>query len=712
MQAQELTVKRMMMQMNDLSASQYRRDDINGQACALVKVQLAVANVVFEGNIIMPVEYKGGEYWVYMSHESRELRIKHQSDIPSFVPLHVRFEDYGINSVQSLKTYNLTLLMPQVLSAGAEAGSRYFRLTVSPGNSNVTVDGIKQLVDENGLVFVPLLPGTHYYQVEAEGYATKSGQVVISDKSVEERVVLESSLVTVTVSCPTAGVQIYVDDRLLGGSPWKGQITVGAHRLEARLAGYRSQIISETITQSSNKKITIPALQQTTGSLDVDYKPQNAEVWIDGRKAGRSPDVFPNLSAGSHAVEIRASGYETKTENVMIADGQRIRLFGTLNLSKSSMQNINQEQVRRDIFFDANKHQIKSTERTKLNDIAEYFKKYPKSKIVLTGYTDAITDDKVKDTNLSKARVLEVQNELIQQWGLKKDCIVVNWKGSSIAPFVANEFNRLVIIYLYIDSENIPNSKATINVDNIRKNVEKHDLNIETFTVNDISFNMIRVEGGTFHMGDTSEQMVGERVDNGARPVHQVTLSSYYIGETEVTQELWETVMGENPSNLKGNKHPVENVSWNDCQDFVKELNKRTGKQFRLPTEAEWEFAARGGNKSRGYSYAGSNSLDIVAWYKGTFFLGTEGTRDVKTKQANELGLYDMSGNVWEWCQDWYGSYSSNSHTNPTGPSSGSYRVWRGGSWHLDAKFCRVSVRNHSEPDYRAFYLGLRLVLQ
>lgn len=448
MQAQELTVKRMMMQMNDLSASQYRSDDINGQACALVKVQLAVTNVVFEGNVIKPVEYKGGEYWVYMTNGAQELRIKHQTEFPIFVPLHVRFEDYGINSVQSLKTYNLTLIMPQVVPASTILGSRYLRLTVSPSNSIVTVDGKKQLVDENGLVFVPLLPGTHHYQVEAEGYATKSGQVVISDKSVEERVVLESSLVIVTVSCPTSGVQIYVDDKLMGGSPWKGQIAEGVHRLEARLTGYRSQITSETITQRSNKKITIPALQLMTGSLDVDYKPQNAEVWIDGRKAGSSPNVFPNLSAGSHTVEIHASGYETKTENVMIADGQRIRLLGTLKLSNSAMQNINQIQIRRDVFFDANKHQIKSNERAKLNDIVEYIKKYPKSKIVLTGYADAVTDDKVKNTNLSKARAMEVQNELIQQWGVKKDCIDVDWKGSSIAPFVENTLNRVVIIYL------------------------------------------------------------------------------------------------------------------------------------------------------------------------------------------------------------------------------------------------------------------------
>ena len=229
----------------------------------------------------------------------------------------------------------------------------------------------------------------------------------------------------------------------------------------------------------------------------------------------------------------------------------------------------------------------------------------------------------------------------------------------------------------------------------------------KTFNVNGVSFTMIAVEGGTFQMGATSEQ--GSDADNDEKPVHSVTLSDYYIGETEVTQELWQAVMGSNPSNFSGNPHrPVEYVSWNDCQEFITKLNELTGKNFRLPTEAEWEYAARGGNKSKGYKYSGSNTIGDVAWYDGN---SGSRTHDVKTKQANELGIYDMSGNVWEWCQDWYGSYSSNSQTNPTGPSSGSYRVLRGGSWFSLAGSCRVSDRNSNYPDGRYFSGGFRLVL-
>ena len=228
-----------------------------------------------------------------------------------------------------------------------------------------------------------------------------------------------------------------------------------------------------------------------------------------------------------------------------------------------------------------------------------------------------------------------------------------------------------------------------------------------TFTVGNASFVMKPVEGGTFQMGGTSEQ--GSDSWDNEKPVHDVTLGSYYMGETEVTQELWKAVMeNNNPSYFKGDDLPVETVSWDDCQKFIKKLNELTGKKFRLPTEAEWEYAARGGNKSKGYKYSGSNTPGSVAWYGDNS--GSK-THPVKTKAANELGLYDMSGNVWEWCSDWYGDYSSDAQTNPKGASSGSYRVLRGGGWFSIAGYCRVSSRNRYDPSSRYNGLGLRLVL-
>jgi formylglycine-generating enzyme required for sulfatase activity len=202
-----------------------------------------------------------------------------------------------------------------------------------------------------------------------------------------------------------------------------------------------------------------------------------------------------------------------------------------------------------------------------------------------------------------------------------------------------------------------------------------------------------------------------------------VTLDGFYIGKYEVTQAQWEAVMGSNPSHFEGDGLPVERVSWNDivgtsgdymtvnniqyyANGFIYKLNKRTGRQYRLPTEAEWEYAARGGSGSRGYKYSGSSKLNNVAWYKDN---SNHKTHHVGIKSANKLGIYDMSGNVYEWCSDWYGQYSSNSQTNPTGPATGSERVFRGGSYDYDSEFCRVSYRSCWIPAERFIIMGFRL---
>ena len=204
-------------------------------------------------------------------------------------------------------------------------------------------------------------------------------------------------------------------------------------------------------------------------------------------------------------------------------------------------------------------------------------------------------------------------------------------------------------------------------------------------------------------------------------PTHQVNLSTYYIGQTEVTQELWQAVMDNNPCKFNGEpygtnlKRPVENVSWTDCQEFISKLNEMTGKSFRLPTEAEWEYAARGGKMSLGYVFSGSDNFEDVAWcnipleLEGTLGYGTQ---TVATKYPNELGLYDMSGNVWEWCQDWFGSYNADAQTNPTGPETGTCRVCRGGSWLGVPESCFVFLRNYVyRPSMRSSIVGLRLAM-
>ena len=219
---------------------------------------------------------------------------------------------------------------------------------------------------------------------------------------------------------------------------------------------------------------------------------------------------------------------------------------------------------------------------------------------------------------------------------------------------------------------------------------------ITTYEVNGVSFDMVEVEGGNYLMGDDNS------VKENEKPAHKETIATFHIGKTEVTQELWEAVMGTNPSNFNGEANlPVEEVSWTDCNTFIAKLNELTGKNFRLPTEAEWEYAARGGNKSQGYTYSGGNTIDDVAWYTSN---SSSKTHPVAQKEPNELGIYDMSGNVYEWTSDNYSADYSKSRTS-------SDRVYRGGSWDSPATNLRVANRNSGIETNSGSTRGLRLAL-
>lgn len=244
--------------------------------------------------------------------------------------------------------------------------------------------------------------------------------------------------------------------------------------------------------------------------------------------------------------------------------------------------------------------------------------------------------------------------------------------------------------------------KEFINIGNIIKGkgglpkkikIKQEGVMIENIC--DLNMRMIFVKGGTFTFGTP-----------GSNEEHLVTLDSYYIGETEVTQAQWRAIMGSNPSEFVGDCHPVDHISWADALAFCQRLSQLTGKRYTLPTEAQWEYAARGGDMSNGCIYSGSNYINEVAKYGSSI----SGHLNVKSLKPNELGIYDMSGNVWEWCSDWYGSLGSSPETNPRGPYSGTKRVVRGGSWSRDAEGCTVTYRGVNSPQHRGSSYGLRVV--
>ncbi len=244
----------------------------------------------------------------------------------------------------------------------------------------------------------------------------------------------------------------------------------------------------------------------------------------------------------------------------------------------------------------------------------------------------------------------------------------------------------------YINSQTDKIEKAKNFVEDSKKAQEQ--------TLADLNFvDIVFVQGGTFQMGGN---------ESDEKPIHSVTVGDFYIGKTEVTQAQWKAVMGDNPSRFTGGNNPVEQVRWHEAVEFCKKLSQKEGVSYRLPTEAEWEYAARGGNASKGYEYSGSNNVGEVAEYDGN---NDKSTKPVGGKEPNELGIYDMSGNIWEWCSDWYDSdyYKNSPSINPTGPSSGSDRVFRGGSWRYGATDCRVANRASADPD-GFVNLGFRVV--
>ena len=577
--AQELTVKSFVLAPTDITAQTEGRKDLNGDACALVKISFVGDVADVEGNVIKPLVKRNNETWAFMTQESRQMKVVTKD----YLPLMVTFGDYGIEKLQSNRTYVLTLTKPSGAQEPVDAGGNFYAISVQPKDAKVTIDGVLQASSSDGEYSAMLAYGSHTYKVEAGGYISKSGSFTIGKGDMTPiSVSLVSALATLNVSCPTPAVSLYVDKKSVGSLPWNGNLKEGMHLLEVRKDGYRSQQKTIQLAQQQKLDVAFDALSAIQGNLSVNFKPFGSDVYVDGVKVGQSPRVFNGVLAGNHNVEIRKSGYTTSRQTVTISEGQTASISGSLTSSTSS----------------------------------------------------------------SSANTLSSS-------------------GSSLSG-----------------------NTLTIPV--------KNGINIE----------MVKVEAGSFNMGATPEMKSPYEVE---KPVHRVTLTNnYYIGKYEVTQALWQAVMGSNPSYFKGDDLPVESVSWGDCQDFISKLNAMTGKRFRLPTEAEWEYAARGGKKSRGYKYSGSKTLGDVAWYDGNS--GSK-THAVGTKQPNELGIYDMAGNVWEWCQDWKGSYSSSPQANPTGAVGGSYRVIRGGNWRDSARGSRSSCRFGLTPGYHDFSLGLRVVL-
>ncbi|MDY4932253.1 MAG: SUMF1/EgtB/PvdO family nonheme iron enzyme, partial [Candidatus Onthomorpha sp.] len=614
----------------------------------------------FTGCNIEKTEQKNGEIWLFVSPGVKFITIRHR-DFGSII-------NYPFpESIKSGNSYELKLTTARIRQIVEEQiQNQYLVIRSNTPDAKIFID--EEFVDRNQAKKLLSLYEDHTYRVEAPLYHSKEGVVRLNEnEKTELQVDLEPAFGYLKITTkPESGAEIEINGKLIEGKTplTSDKLPSGNYTIQAFKPMYKSTPQEVQLREGETLEVSIDLIP-TFANTEIICQDKDADIYID--EQFKAKGVFKDvLTQGKYRLKVVKPSHRTFSKEIDIVSGKPFvekvpnlePIYGKLNIDSNP--------------FDAD--------------------------IYIDGKSYGKTPNQI-------SKVLIGQHSL----SLKKEGYAELQATIEIAEGKISTYN------------------FTMQQQKKQEKQEKQTLasDVETFRVKGVEFKMIKVEGGTFSMGATSEQ--GSDARYNEKPVHSVTLSDYYIGETEVTQELWEAVMGSNPSHYKGNnQRPVEFVSWNDCQEFIKKLNQLTGKKFRLPTEAEWEYAARGGKYSRGYKYSGSNNADEVAWYwrnSGDKYLSGKLNTDtyyennckmhpVKTKKANELGLYDMSGNVWEWCNDRYGDYQSNSQTNPTGPSEGKYRVYRGGGWNYFDGGVRVSSRVRGHPLEIGFGdHGLRLAL-
>ena len=621
----------------------------------------------------------------------------------------------------------------------AASEAQFVIFEVNPSNAAVFIND-KHYKLQDGKMSIVLDAGTYNYTVTAAGYHSKRGTFTINGKEVRQSVNLTADVASVTLSVPD-NAEIWINGTKMGTGSWSGTLNSGTYIFETRKEGHRSVKTTKHITSdTASQSYTLAAPTPIAGSIMISGTPVDAQISLDGKNIGTLPLKANNILVGTHTLTISKSGYADHSQTITITEGKTTTVTATLTKQSTPTPT------------PATSAQSGSY---KIGDIVTVkgvkgvvFQTSPVVKIISVAETKAgwgeygVTTN-VRDMDNGKANMTKIKS--ISDWQSKypafKWCAdlgegwylpaqnelkaIYNQKDAINKTLSANGFDRLGSKDGWLWSSSEANNYYAYYVSFSSGSVSHYSKRIDnavravlvldggattpsqspsTAYTNIGGIEMVYIKGGTFTMGATAEQ--GSEADIDEKPTHSVTLSDYYIGKYEVTQAQWRAVMGSNPSYFTGDNNPVEQVSWDDIQEFITKLNAQTGKKFRLPTEAEWEYAARGGNKSKGYKYSSSNNISEVAWYDDN---SSNKTHPVGQKTPNELGIYDMTGNVWEWCPDCYGSYSSSSQTNPTGPSSGSFRVLRGGSWLNFARYCRVSNRNYDGPSIRGSINGFRL---
>ena len=666
--------------------------DPNGQTCALIKVETTQTGFGFDTGVIQVVktEQKIGEVWVYVQPRVKKITIMHQDYEP------VRDYYFPTGALKEATVYLLKLRTAgaPVQAASTQQHSGFLIINSEPQGAEVWLNN--ESTGEVTPFRRKLAIGDEGpYRLSLPLYHDEAGMVTVDQPRKELQFALRPAFGSVTVTSTPSGALVFLDEKQVGQTPLTlDRIASGSHslRLQAPQYAVERRNVSVADGQTANVAVTLAA---RFAEITV-QAPQGAVVTVDGDRKG-SGTLSWRQSEGLCDIVVSMAGHRDARRQLEVVAGraQTVQLtpqpiYGSASVDSDLMD--------AEIWIDGKQYGVTPNvvERLLVGSHTLVLKK--------SGYADLQQQFSVEEGKEASLSVKLPAGRSVQFTSEKPGMqIIVDGKKLGTTPLTAVVGIGHHSVSAMRGGDIIDVRDLDITSAGAPLTMAFRDFN-HTFTVNGVQFTMVEVGGGTFTMGATSEQ--GSDAWDEEKPAHEVTLSDYYIGQTEVTQALWKAVMGSNPSDSKGGNLPVERVSWDDCQVFIQKLNQLTGKQFRLPTEAEWEYAARGGRKSRGYKYAGGNNIDSVAWCDGNS--GNE-THPVATKQANELGIYDMSGNVLEWCSDWCGDYTSSSQSDPQGSSSGSFRVIRGGCYYNFARNCRVSYRISNTLDYRCGYLGLRL---
>ena len=581
-------------------------------------------------------------------------------------------------------------------------------------NTDIARQTVAQYFDNVLILEVTAKPFTRFFVQSSEFGQSNEVTINLEANREYEMEARLNQVFSIVVNSNIEGAEVYIDNNFKGRTSENFNLTIpevviGPHILKVSYGGVSSQQNINVNKNSILFRQNVDTAASEPQYVVFEVEPKNAVVMIDNQphtlQEGAMMIVLPS---GTYNYTISAAGYHSESSSFTVA-GSKVEKRISLRADNATVTLTAPNNA--EILINGNKRGVGSWSGT-LASGTYIFESYK------AGHRNGKLTKTISSTPASQSYTLPAPTPVtgaltITSVPLMAD-VALDGMPVGRTPLDLKEVltgGHLVTISkvgynTYTQTVAVAEDKTTTLNATLSKQTTTTATTTTTAQAATPNIDMVYVKGGTFTMGGTAEQ--GADAEVVEKPAHSVTLSGFYIGKYEVTQAQWKAIMGTNPSNWKGDNLPVENVSWNDVQEFISKLNVQTGKKYRLPTEAEWEYAARGGNQSKGCKYSGSNSISNIAWYDAN---SNKMTHIVGQKSPNELGIYDMSGNVCEWCQDLFGMYSSSSQTNPTGPSSGLARMVRGGCWVTSEDGCRVSYRCNYNQNSRYSFCGFRLAL-